>query len=151
MRSMYCFLILAQLSLVVNERTNIFQSLHIIRHLSSKSAPFKISTYLPSFFFTISRCLSKNSRIFHHFFTISRHLSKYLHIFHHFFSQRMWFSFPIYITDISYFVVYSIKMIDSSDYTIEYRVHVASFFIASEQTKKNDGKYVNFLKGTDLL
>ena len=63
----------------------------------------------------------------------------------------MWLSFPIYITDISYFVVYSIKMIDSSDYTVEYRVHVASFFIASEQTKKNDGKYMNFLKGTDLL
>ena len=47
----------------------------------------------------------------------------------------MWFSFPIYITDISYFAVYSIKMIDSSDYTVEYRVHVASFFIASEQTR----------------
>ena len=41
----------------------------------------------------------------------------------------------IYITDISYFVVYSIKMIDSSDYTVEYRVHAASFFIASEQTR----------------
>ena len=47
----------------------------------------------------------------------------------------MWFSFPIYITDISHFVVYSIKMIDSSDYTVEYRVHAASFFIASEQTR----------------
>ena len=47
----------------------------------------------------------------------------------------MWFSFPIYINDISYFVVYSIKMIDSSDYTVEYRVHAASFFIASEQTR----------------
>ena len=42
---------------------------------------------------------------------------------------------PIYITDISHFVVYSIKMIDSSDYTVEYRVHAASFFIASEQTR----------------
>ena len=47
----------------------------------------------------------------------------------------MWFSFHIYITDISYFVVYSIKMIDLSDYTIEYRVHPASFFIASKQTR----------------
>ena len=47
----------------------------------------------------------------------------------------MWFSFLIYITDMSYFVVYSIKMIDSSDYTVEYRVHAASFFIASEQTR----------------
>ena len=35
----------------------------------------------------------------------------------------------------SYFVVYSIKMVDSSDYTVEYRVHAASFFIASEQTR----------------
>ena len=26
-------------------------------------------------------------------------------------------------------------MIDSSDYTVEYRVHAASFFIASEQTR----------------
>ena len=47
----------------------------------------------------------------------------------------MWFSFLIYITDISHFVVYSIKMIDSSDYTVEYRLHAASFFIASEQTR----------------
>ena len=47
----------------------------------------------------------------------------------------MWFSFPIYITDISYLEVYSVKMIDSSDYTVEYRVHAASFFIASEQTR----------------
>ena len=47
----------------------------------------------------------------------------------------MWSSFPIYITDISHFVVYSIKMIDSSDYTVEYRVHAASFFLACEQTR----------------
>ena len=48
----------------------------------------------------------------------------------------MSFSFPIYITDISYFVVYSIKMIDSSDYAVEYRVHTDSFFITSEPTRQ---------------
>ena len=41
----------------------------------------------------------------------------------------------MYIIDISYFVVYSIKMINTSNYTIEYRVHAASFFIASDQTR----------------
>ena len=63
------------------------------------------SKYLRIFhhFFTISRYRSKYLRIFHHFFTISWYRSKYLHIFHHFFSQRLWFSFLIYITDISYF------------------------------------------------
>ena len=35
----------------------------------------------------------------------------------------------------SYFAVYSIKMIDSSDYTVDYRVYATSFFIASEQTR----------------
>ena len=87
---------------------------------------FTISRYLSKYlrifhhFFTISRYLSKYLRIFHHFFTISRYRSKYLRIFSSFFhnksilfkkstdlpsffSQRMWFSFLIYITDISYF------------------------------------------------
>ena len=41
----------------------------------------------------------------------------------------------MYIIDISYFVVYSVKMIDTSDYTVEYRVHAASFYIASDQTR----------------
>ena len=41
----------------------------------------------------------------------------------------------MYIIDISYFVVYSVKMVDTSDYTIEYRVHAASFYIASDQTR----------------
>ena len=45
------------------------------------------------------------------------------------------FSFPMYIIDISYFVVYSVKMVDTSDYTVEYRVHTASFYIASDQTR----------------
>ena len=39
------------------------------------------------------------------------------------------------IIDSSYFVVYSIKKIDTSDYTVEYRVRAASFFIASDQTR----------------
>ena len=39
------------------------------------------------------------------------------------------------IIDISYFVVYSVKMVDTSDYTIEYKVHAASFYIASDQTR----------------
>ena len=39
------------------------------------------------------------------------------------------------IIDISYFVVYSVKMVDTSDYTVEYRVHAASFYIASDQTR----------------
>ena len=45
------------------------------------------------------------------------------------------FSFPMYIIDISYFLVYSVKMIDTNDYTVEYRVPVASFYIASDQTR----------------
>ena len=51
----------------------------------NKSVAFKISTYLPSFFHNKSVP-----------FKISTYLSS-------FFSQRMWFSFPIYITDILYF------------------------------------------------
>ena len=100
---------------------------------------FTISLYRSKYqrifhhFFTISLYRSKYQRIFHHFFTISRYLSKNLHIFHHFFFTKD--VVLIYITDILNFLVYSIKMIDSSDYTIEYRVHAASFFIASEQTR----------------
>ena len=41
----------------------------------------------------------------------------------------------MYIIDISYFVVYSVKMVDTSDYMVEYRVHTASFYIASDQTR----------------
>ena len=41
----------------------------------------------------------------------------------------------MYIIDISYFVVYSVKMVDISDYTIKYRVHTASFYIVSDQTR----------------
>ena len=41
----------------------------------------------------------------------------------------------MYIIDISYFVVYSVKMIDTSDYMVEYKVHAASFYIASDQTR----------------
>ena len=41
----------------------------------------------------------------------------------------------MYIIDISYFVVYSIKMVDTSDYMVEYKVHAASFYIASDQTR----------------
>ena len=37
--------------------------------------------------------------------------------------------------DISYFVVYLVKMVDTSDYTVEYRVHAALFYIASDQTR----------------
>ena len=80
------------------------------------------SKYLRIFhhFFTISPYRSKYQRILHHFFTISPYRSKYQRLFHHsfhnksvpfkiftyfssFFSQRMWFSFLIYITDMSYF------------------------------------------------
>ena len=108
------------------------------------------SKYLRIFhhFFTISRYLSKYQGIFHHFFTISRYRSKYLRIFSSFFVHNksvpfkkstdlpsFFFTKDVYITDISHFVVYSIKMIDSSDYTVEYRVHAASCFIASEQTR----------------
>ena len=41
----------------------------------------------------------------------------------------------MYIMDISYFAVYSVKKIDTSDYTIKYRVHALSLYIASDQTK----------------
>ena len=41
----------------------------------------------------------------------------------------------MFIIDISYFVVYSVKIVDTSDYTVEYRVHAASFYIASDQTR----------------
>ena len=41
----------------------------------------------------------------------------------------------MYIIDISYFVVYSVKMVDTSDYTVEYRVYAASLYIASDQTR----------------
>ena len=85
----------------------------------NKSVPFKIFTYFFIIFFHNKSVPFKKSTDLPSFF----------------FPQRMWFSFLIYITDMSYFVVYSIKMIDSSDYTVEYRVHAASFFIASEQTR----------------
>ena len=41
----------------------------------------------------------------------------------------------MYIIDISYFVVHSVKMVDTSDYTAKYTVHAASFYIASDQTR----------------
>ena len=41
----------------------------------------------------------------------------------------------MYMIDISYFVVYLVKMVDTSDYTVEYRVHAALFYIASDQTR----------------
>ena len=41
----------------------------------------------------------------------------------------------MYIIDISYFVVYSVKMVDTSDYMVEYRVHATSFCIVSDQTR----------------
>ena len=41
----------------------------------------------------------------------------------------------MYIIDISYFVVCSAQMADTIDYTVEHRVHAASFFIASDQTR----------------
>ena len=41
----------------------------------------------------------------------------------------------MYIVDISYFVGYSVKMVDTSDYPVEYKVHAASFYIASDQTR----------------
>ena len=100
----------------------------------NKSVPFKISTYFPSFFHNKSVPF-KISTYFPSFFHNKSVPFKISTYFSSFFSQRMWFSFPIYITDISYFVVYSIKMIDSSDYTVEYRVNAASFFIASDQTR----------------
>ena len=34
------------------------------------------------------------------------------------------FSFSMYIIDISYLVVYSVKMVDTSDYTVEYRGNI---------------------------
>ena len=51
------------------------------------------------------------------------------------FSTYSNFLFPMYIIYISYFVVYSVKMVDTSDYTVEYRVRAASFFIKSDQTR----------------
>ena len=41
----------------------------------------------------------------------------------------------MYIVDISYVGVYVVKMVDTSDHTVEYRVHAASFYIASDQTR----------------
>ena len=41
----------------------------------------------------------------------------------------------MYIIDISHFVVYSVNMVDTSDFTVQYRVHGASFYIASDQTR----------------
>ena len=41
----------------------------------------------------------------------------------------------MYIIDISYLVVYPAKMVDTSDYTVEYRVCAASCYIVSDQTR----------------
>ena len=102
--------------------------------VSKKSLPFKKFAYFPSFFHnkSIPFQIFTYFPSFLHNKSVPFKISTYLPSI---FSQRMWFSFPIYITDISYFLVYSIKMIDSSDYTVEYGVHAASFFIASELTK----------------
>ena len=39
------------------------------------------------------------------------------------------------IIDISYFVIYSVKMVDTSDHMVEYRVHTALFHITNDQTR----------------
>ena len=41
----------------------------------------------------------------------------------------------MYIIDISYFKVYSVKMVDTSDYMVKYRVHAALFCIATDQSR----------------
>ena len=69
----------------------------------NKSVPFQNIKVFSITFFTISRYLSKYLRIFHHFFhnkSVPFKISSYLPSF---FFTKNGFSFPIYITDISYF------------------------------------------------
>ena len=41
----------------------------------------------------------------------------------------------MYIIDISYIVVYAVEMVDTTYYIVEYRVHAASFYLASDQIR----------------
>ena len=50
----------------------------------------------------------------------------------------------MYIVDILYFVVYSTKMVDTSDYTAEYRVHMHG--VLKVATVQKSMYYASFIK-----